>query len=213
MRLFLSSENLGNYPIVFLKMVGNGKLAVIENAKDDEPQLRKTRIKEHVKQLISQGFDAEELDLRYYFGKSDELNKKLQEYSGVFVFGGNTFILRRAMAASGFDKAIKHLLKESNIVYGGSSAGSCVCAKSLHGIEIGDRPQPDNVPRDYPIKETIWEGLGLVDFMVIPHYGSTWWGKEAADNIKYLKKNNLSYRILKDGQAIVIDGDNEEFLE
>lgn len=214
MRLFLSSENLGNYPEAFLKMVGGRKLAIIENAKDElNEEERKTKVQGHLNQLSTQGFDTEEIDLRDYFGKPKKLLDLLSNFGGVFAFGGNTFILRRAMAVSGFDKAIKKLLTENKIVYGGSSAGSCVAAKSLKGIEIGDRPQPDVVPSSYPMKKIIWEGLGLVPFMIVPHCKSGWWGKEADLNIGYLKEHNLPYRALKDGQVIVINGDREEFLK
>jgi len=214
MRLFLSSENLGNYPDIFLKMIGQGKVALVHNAIDYWPdEDKETKAQEHLDQFSEQGFNPEKLDLREYFGQPEKLLDKLSDFSGVFVFGGNTFILRRAMAASGFDKAIKKLLKEDKIAYGGSSAGSCVVARTLEGVEKGDRPQPDDVPDNYPSKEIIWEGLGLVDFMIVPHYGSTWWGIEANATIKYLKEHNLPYRILKDGQVILINRDKEKFLK
>lgn len=214
MRLFLSSENLGNYPDVFLKLTGSRKLAVIENAKDDlDGEVRQNKLREHLGQLSNQGFKAEELDLRDYFGQPGKILDLLSNFGGVFAFGGNTFILRRAMAASGFDKAIKKLLSENKIVYGGSSAGSCVVAKTLKGIESGDTPGPEIVPENYPNKTTIWEGLGLVPFMVVPHHGSAWFAQQANATIEYLKQHNLPYRSLKDGQVIVIDGDKQEFLK
>lgn len=214
MRLFLSSENLGKHPEVFLKMVGPGKLGVTENAKDDwtEPD-RQTKVQEHIDQLKRQGFDPEEIDLRNYFGKPDELKNNMNELSGLFVFGGNTFILRRAMAASGLDKILQDLVPSGKLVYGGSSAGSCVAAKSLHGIEYGDRPQPDVVPDDYPIKKTIWEGLNLVPFMIVPHCESDWFGKEARKSIKYMKEHKIPHKSLTDGQVVVVDGDKTEVLK
>lgn len=214
MRLFLSSENLGKYPDVFLRMVGNRKLAIIENAKDDwTDEDRKNKVKEHLDQLSGQGFDAEEIDLRDYFGKKEKLLNELSNFGGVFVFGGNTFILRRAMAASGFDKVVKRLLGKDKTVYGGSSAGSCVTADSLRGIHFGDSPEPDAVPASYSNKEIIWEELRLVPFMIVPHYGSDWWGAEANKCVDYLERENRPYKILKDGQVIIIDGDKTELLK
>jgi dipeptidase E len=213
-RLFLSSENLGKYPEVFLQMVGSGKVALIENAKDDiSAKERINKVKEHISQFTSQGFDVEEVDLRDYFNRPEKLLNKLSNFDGVFVFGGNTFILRRAMVLSGFDTIIKGMLAADQIAYGGSSAGSCVTAETLRGIDQGDRPHPEDVPSDYPIKETIWEGLGLVPFMVVPHYKSSWFTKQADATIKYLKEHDITYRGLKDGQVIVINGNKEEFLK
>jgi dipeptidase E len=215
MRLFLSSQSLGDYPDRFKELVGkNKKLALCENAKDDESDTeRKIKHKEHKEEFTKQGYEVEELDLRDFFGKKDELEEWLSDFGAVWVSGGNTFILRRAMAASGFDRIIKNRLGEDSIAYGGSSAGSCVAAKSLHGIEFGDRPEPDVVPKNYPDKKIIWEGLGFIDFMVVPHYQSRWWGEHADEAVQYLKKHNLKHHILKDGQVILINGDKVEFLK
>lgn len=212
MRLFLSSENLGKYPEVFKQMVGQHKLAIIENAKDDWSEKDRTaKVGEHLDQLAKQGFEAEEIDLRKYFGKPAHLEEKMAEYGGLFVFGGNTFILRRAMAASGLDKILQNLLPANKLAYGGSSAGSCVMAKNLHGIDIGDFP--DIVPENYPDKNIPWDGIGIIDFMIVPHYDSDWWGKEAKAAVDYLKIHKLAYKILKDDQVYIIDGKREELLK
>lgn len=215
MRLFLSSQDFGNYGEIARKLAGkNNLLAYIKNAEDDlPPKERNSRTLDKKKMFEAVGFQFEELDLRNYFGKSEELQAKLDNFGSVFSAGGNTFILRRAMKASGFDEIIKKMLNEDRILYGGWSAGACVAATSLHGIENGDRPQPSVVPKNYPVKEIIWEGLGLVDFMIVPHYKSTWFEKEADLTIEYLKEHKRPHRVLKDGQVIVINGDKVEFLK
>src|SRR6266550_3823342 len=108
MRLFLSSENLGNYPDEFVKLVGpNKKLAFVENAKDDwSGKDRANKVNEHLDQFEGLGFKVFELDLRQYFGKPKELEKILKKCGGIFIAGGNTFILRRAMSYSGADKLL-----------------------------------------------------------------------------------------------------------
>jgi dipeptidase E len=215
MRLFLSSQDFGNYPEALIKLVGkNKKAAFIKNAQDDKsPEERNFSIPEKKDMFQSASFEFEELDLRDYFGERKKLLNKLSNFGLVWCSGGNTFILRRAMAASGLDSILKDLLSKDQIVYGGSSAGSCVTAPSLQGIENGDRPHPDIVPDGYPIKEPIWDGLNIVPFMIVPHYNSDWFKKEADATIQYLEEHKLSYRKLKDGQVIVIDGDKEEFLK
>jgi dipeptidase E len=212
MRLFLSSENVGNYPEVFSKLIGaNKKLAFIENAKDDwADKDRKAKVKEHQEQFENLGFDFKEINLRDFFNQPKKLNDEMQNYGAVFVAGGNTFILRRAMVLSGFDTIIKELLGQDKLVYGGSSAGSVVAGPTLHGTEHGD--EPDVIPEGY-IEEVIWDGLDLVPFTVVPHYGSEWFGQQARAMEKYLKENNLPQKLLKDGQVIVVNDDKEEFLE
>ena len=215
MRLFLSSQDFGNYPQVVAKLVGNNKRAAyIKNAQDDlPPKERNFTTPEKKKMFKAAGLHLEEIDLREYFGKADKLAEKLSEFGSFWSSGGNTFILRRAMKASGLDEILKRMLRDDKILYGGWSAGACITAPSLHGIEYGDRPQPDVVPNNYPTKETIWDGLGLVPFMIVPHYKSGWFGKEADKSISYFKKHNIVYKPLKDGQVIVVDGEKKEFLK
>lgn len=48
---------------------------------------------EQSKELMQLGFNPEELDLRDYFTKSEELRIKLEEYGSIWVMGGNVFVL------------------------------------------------------------------------------------------------------------------------
>lgn len=215
MRLFLSSQDFGKYAQTAASLAGkNKKAAFIRNAQDDMPaQIRNFTTPDKKRMFEAAGFEFEEIDLQNYFGKTDELSKKLSVFGSIWCAGGNTFILRRAMAASGLDKLLKDWLSQDKIMYGGWSAGSCVAAPSLHGIEYGDRPKPDAVPDDYPIRKTLWEGLDIISFMIVPHCNSDWFGKEADKSIAYLKKHNVQYRPLEDGQVIIVNGDKVELLK
>ena len=121
MRLFLSSEGFGNYPEALIELVGdNTKIALINNAKDDltfDDRTEKTEEKKH--DFHQLGFEVHELDLRSYFTKPKKLEADLKKFGLVWASGGNTFILRRAMKASGLDKILKKRLEEGSIVYGG----------------------------------------------------------------------------------------------
>jgi len=211
MRLFLSSENLGNYPDEFLKLVGpNKRLAFVENAKDDwDAKDRKAKVEEHLKQFKDVGFDVFELDLRDYFGKHQELTKKLSACSGVFVAGGNTFILSRAFRYSGLDKFLYDAVRKNELAYGGSSAGSIIATPSLRGSELGDHPKV--TPKGYK-DEIIWDGLDFVNFHVIPHYKSDWFGIEAEAMLDYMKSHAMNYKTLMDGQVFLVNGDRAELL-
>jgi len=211
MRLFLSSENLGKYPNEFLNLLGpNKRLAIIENAKDDwSSKDRKSKVNEHLKQFKAAGFNVFELDLREYFNKSEKLQEVLSKCGGIFIAGGNTFILTRALRYSGADKLLYDMVRKNEIAFGGSSAGSIVATHSLHGSELGDHPEV--TPAGYK-SEIIWEGLDFVNFYIVPHYKSSWFGIEAEAMLDYFKTNNMPYRALEDGQVILLNGDNEEFL-
>jgi len=212
MRLFLSSENLGNYPDEFINLVGpNKKLALVENAKDDwVTKDRTAKVDEHLEQFKGLGFDVFELDLRQYFGKPAQLDTKLKTCAGIFVAGGNTFILMRALKYSGAGALLYDMVRKNQIAYGGSSAGSIAATPSLRGSEFGDHPGV--VPQGYKPK-IIWDGLDFVSYNIVPHYKSSWFGIEAEAMLDYFKKHKLDYRALMDGQAILINGDKEEFLQ
>lgn len=215
MRLFLSSQDFGKYAHRAYELADENKRAVfIKNAQDDKPAEERNFSTPQKKLLFEQaGFTFEELDLRDYFGRTEELKKKLASFGSVWCSGGNSFILRRAMRDSGLDSFIIDWIKEDRILYGGYSAGAIVATTTLHGSEIGDRPRPNVVPENYITKETIWEGLGLVPFSIVPHVGSDWFGEKAAIAIEHFKAHNSPYKALKDGQVIIIDGDKEEFLQ
>jgi dipeptidase E len=211
MRLFLSSENLGNYPEEFLKLVGpNNRLAFVENGKDDwGPKDRAEKVKEHLKQFKEVGFDVFELDLRDYFGKERDLKKVLSKCGGIFAAGGNTFILTRAFRYSGLDKILYDSVRKNEIAFGGSSAGSIIATPSLHGSELGDHPEA--TPKGYK-EEIIWDGLDFVNFHVVPHYKSNWFGIEAEAMLDYMKQHGMNYKTLMDGQVFLINGNRAELL-
>ncbi len=211
MRLYLSSENVGHHGDRLLKMVGANKtVAYIGNAKDYwglESRIKKTA--DHKAEFESFGFKFTEFDLRNYFDQQKITESDVSGFGLIWCSGGNTFLLRRALRDSGLDKIIIDLVKADKVVYGGSSAGSIIATPSLHGTELAD--DPDVVRTTYD-KDVFWEGLSLTPNHIVPHVGSDWFGPESAAMIQYLKKNELPYKALVDGQVYVVQGETEELL-
>lgn len=212
MRLFLSSYKLGNKPDELPALVGdNRQTAVIMNSQDTKtPESRIERLQQEIESLTALGLQPEELDLRKYFGKPDELKEFIKNFGLVWVRGGNVFLLRRAFKQSGFDEIITDLLKNDQIAYGGFSAGVCVLAPSLKGIELVD--PKDETANGYD-KEIIWDGLGVLGYAVAPHYKSD---HPESDDIQkcveYFADNHILFKTLRDGEIIVINGDSEKIV-
>jgi dipeptidase E len=204
MKLYLSSYRLGDDPQKLVAMVGkNKKAALIANATDyyQDKEISEEKIKEGIANLEELGFESEEIDLRDYFGKPRELAKKMSEFGLVFVRGGNTFVLRRAFAESGFDKWLRSQKNNKELVYAGYSAGVCVLSPSLRGLEIVD--DPNIVPKGYKT-EVIWNGMGLIDFAFAPHYMSDHpESKNVTKEVEYYKKNRIKFKALHDGEVII----------
>lgn len=206
MRLYLSSYRIGDSAGSLLALLGNGRrAAIIENALDhiSEPlrDAYRSDIYDPAAELAGLGIDGTPLDLRAYFGRPAALAAELGRYDLVWVTGGNAFILRRAMKQSGFDELIVDMLDRDAIVYGGYSAGAVVAAPCLEGIHLMD--DPDEVPPGYdPGLE--WDGLGLIDHAIVPHYRSPHAESAAAERaVRHLMSRGLRYRALRDGEAIV----------
>ncbi|MDO8593077.1 MAG: Type 1 glutamine amidotransferase-like domain-containing protein [bacterium] len=206
MRLYLSSYKLGNKPEELVALAGDGRrAAVILNALDNYSETRNRFLASQIADLAKLGFAAEELDLRKYFGRPEELKKILDEKDLVWINGGNTFVLRRAMKQSGFDRLITERVKEDSIVYAGFSAAVCAVTSDLHGLEITD--DPNEVPSGYE-PEILWDGLGFIDFAVAVHYKSDHPESHLTDKeVEYYQANHIPYKTLKDGQALIKQGD------
>jgi dipeptidase E len=142
------------------------------------------------------------LDLKNYFNKKEDLENKLKELGAVFVSGGNTFVLRQAMKLSGLDRILQEF-KDSNIdfLYASYSAGSCVLSPTLKAYAIVDNSK-DNPYQE--LKEVIWEGLGFIDFVFMPHFDSDHPESEAINQeIEFCKQNNIPYKAFRDGDVFI----------
>lgn len=212
MRLYLSSYRLGARPELFAAMAGgNRRVALILSAGDAWGDVvHNTRVGEQTAMLLGIGLESADVDLRNYFGRSDELERELSAYGSVWVAGGNTFALRRAMHDSGFDRIITTMLREDAIAYGGYSAGICVLAPSLRGLELVD--DPAEVAQAYA-REVLWDGLGILSYTPVPHFQSELPESEQIDDVvALLERTRAPYKTLRDGEVIYVNGDSETLL-
>src|SRR5690606_12570545 len=158
MKLYLSSYRLGNRALQLAQMVGGGRrIGVVRNALDfslDMDRLEQGRTREF-EDLQRIGLVPEDLDLKEYFGAPERLESRIASFDALWVVGGNSFILRRAMSQSGLDAALARRSADPAFVYAGYSAGSCVVGLTLRGIDLVD--DPAIVPSGYS-DAPVWEG-------------------------------------------------------
>ena len=210
MRLYLSSFRMGDHPEHLLALIGanSRKAVVIANAMDDAPpQVRREGVELELAALADLGLDAVELDLRGYFGQQQRLRRELAGAGLAWLRGGNTFVLRYALDRSGADTVFGELLAADALVYAGYSAGACVLAPSLRGLELVD--DPGAVARVYGAPP-VWEGLALLTEAFVPHYRSPGHPETAAIElvVARYRADGVTYRTLHDGQALVVNGPN-----
>jgi len=206
MKLYLSSYRVGNDTTILTEWVKKNKqILVIPNALDTFPDSeRKTNgINQKCEDLQKLGYETIILDLRKYFDKEEVLKEYLKNFNAFYVLGGNVFVLRQAMKLSGFDNYLLDIANKSNYLYSGFSAGICVLAKDLHGIHLAD----DETQKPYGEYDTMWQGIGLIRYMPVPHYDTPNHPEShlMSEVVDYLKQNNLPYKTLRDGDVICED--------
>jgi dipeptidase E len=141
MQLYLSSFRIGNQATKLKAFASGKRIGFIPNALDYvEAEARAKSNAKSIQEVRDLGIDVESLDLKEYFGARTELEAKIGSLGGVWIRGGNTFVLRQAMRLSGFDALITDLAS-ADFLYGGYSAGACVLASSLDGLQHVDDPR------------------------------------------------------------------------
>lgn len=206
MRLYLSSFRMGDD---FGRLVGalpaGAPVAVVSNAVDfiaPEDRLAYARnVFDPVEHFKAHGLAARDLDLRGYFGRPDALKPALADVRLVWANGGNAFLLRRAMRQSGLDDLLRARVAAGTLIYGGWSAGAVVAGPSLRGLHLMDDPELTVEGYD---AEPVWEGLGLVDFVLVPHFELPHPEADAAAKaVAWLTDRGVAFRALRDGEAFI----------
>jgi dipeptidase E len=207
MRFYLSSYGMGN-EVEMLKSLlpkDNKRFGYIPNALDftgADPERRVRQGQITMDALRQVGIDPELLDLKDYFGRESALVKKVSELGGVWISGGNTFVLRQAMSLSGLDEILKGSALRKDFLYGGFSAAGCVLSPDLHAYEIVD----DATDLPYAeIQKVTWEGLGLIDFAFMPHFDSNHpESSDIAKEIQNCRDKGMPFKAVRDGEVLII---------
>jgi len=208
MRLYLSSFRMGDAFAELMAMTDPTlRVAVVSNAVDFIPEIARrayaATVHDPIADFRDQGRDAFDLDLRRFFGAPDTLPGAIERVGLVWAVGGNAFLLRRAMRQSGLDALLTEALAQDRLAYGGWSAGAVVAGPDLQGIELMDDPA---VLADGYDEAVIWEGLGLLNERIVPHYRSDHPEADAAERaVQALQARGLPCRTLRDGEALVMN--------
>jgi dipeptidase E len=208
MKYYLSSFKLGNETSKLKDLVSktNKKFGYIPNAIDftsADPVRKFKHIEDDMNDIRQYGVEIEVLDLKNYFGKKEVLKTKLGTLGGLYVSGGNTFVLRQAVHLSGLEEIFTDLQSREDFVYVAYSAGVCILTPTLKPYAITDDAN------DYPYKELksqIWEGLGILDFAFEPHYNSDHPESKSTDiEIQHCIDNKILFKAYRDGEVLILE--------
>ena len=133
---------------------------------------------------------------------NEDLRESLEKCDGIFVGGGNTFLLMNKLYKYSLIDILKNKIN-SGIPYLGTSAGSNIC-----GMTIG-------TTNDMPIVHVkSLEALGIIDFNINPHYldpidGFEHMGESRETRINEFHKFNDQFVIgLREGSYLQVEGDD-----
>jgi dipeptidase E len=203
MQLYLSSFLIGDQGHKLAELARGKTALLVSNALDSSNNSEHLRLKmeREIGLLADLGIPAETLDLRDYFTSQDILSEKLDAAGMLWVVGGNTFMLRKAMHLSGLDQLLHGKVDDEDFLYGGYSAGICVLSPSLRGIHLADEPEAQSNRYEHT---TIWEGLGIIDYYIVPHYRCDHFESESMEAVvDYYRENDLPYQAIPDGEVIL----------
>lgn len=212
MKLFLSSQDLGNFAEDLRELVGaNRKTLVITNARDyKDPVTKAERVAEKLQIIEQAGFQVQELDLREYFSKDpEELKAFVADYDPglVHAIGGNVFLLSTAFKISGMDDILRQRLADDITVYSGHSAGAMAATKDIETYERDDL-KIEEVGAYYGV-ESVVDGLGLIDEYVIPHANRPERKSVTKFYQEQVAKIGTESIILNDGDVYIVNGNHK----
>jgi dipeptidase E len=212
-RLYLSSFRIGDHPDRLVELArGQSGIAVIANARDGWPEAERSEsVAREVEALHGLGFDAGEVDLRDLAGSGAALLGELASFGTLWVPGGNVFVLRQAIWRAEADGVIRDLVATDALAYAGYSAGACVLAPSLAGLQRCD--DAGEVFRVYG-EQARFDGLGLLDRAVVPHLATPAHPESAVlDEVAAsYEREGVPFIGLRDGQVYVVDGEKTGIL-
>ena len=133
---------------------------------------------------------------------NEDLRESLEKCDGIFIGGGNTFLLLDKLYQYSLIDILKNKIN-SGIPYLGTSAGTNIC-----GITIG-------TTNDMPIVHVkSLEALAIIDLNINPHYldpidGFEHMGESRETRINEFHKFNDQFVIgLREGSYLQVEGDN-----
>ena len=197
--IFLTSTGLSDEKIrqEFMRRIGTDRtqrVAIVTTAASGKADNKYAKLAEA--QFKKLGFSAVDfIDIEF------DSPKILNKYHIIYVCGGNTFYILYHLKKSGADKVLSKLLKKSDIIYIGVSAGSIVLAPT---IRLAATVDPD--PNDIGL--TDFTGLGVIDFEIHPHYDP----EQESEIINYEKNSNHKVIRLSNSQAFVLSDSKQKLI-
>lgn len=135
-----------------------------------------------------------------------KLKKILPKLDALYFMGGETFVILKKLKKTKTDKIIKKFV-ESGKLFIGASASAIIAGPNIEIASWGN----DGEKNLAGLNKNEWTGLNLINISIYPHYRNSL----AKEIIDFKKKIKNKYQVLplKDGEALIINGNKKEVLK
>lgn len=171
------------------------KAAFIPTASN--PSKNKEGTEKDREKLRSLGFHVTDVDIAST--PRGDLQRTLAHADVIVVGGGNTFYLLQEARRSGFDTMLREFIDDGT-TYIGSSAGSVLLGPTIEPVKMMDDP------KEAPELES-YEGLGIIDFVPLVHYGNDEFTEEYKTALADLYAAGPRFVLVRDHEFLTVHGD------
>lgn len=200
MKLFLSSTSEA-LPLLKKRLPKNGKGVKVlfsENAANPIPG-NHFWVKNDKKAFEKMGCKVIEIDLRNI--SKSEFVKLLNTSNVIHFCGGSAAYLMSLLQNKSFNTPISKMVKAGKLIYSGTSAGSMIATDNLKLITF------DEDEKEFIKQMKNHSGLGLANFLLIPHCNQPEFIEYAKSIVGHLPKNLEPLVLISDQEAVwVVDG-------
>ncbi|HEY4496001.1 MAG TPA: Type 1 glutamine amidotransferase-like domain-containing protein [Candidatus Paceibacterota bacterium] len=205
MKLFLASAN-NSLSLIAKRLPKKGKgvkVLFIANASDNYSGDR-WWIEADRNAFKKIGCEIIEVDLR----KTNEKGfvNLLKTAQVIHFCGGSVLYLTSLIRERKLEKSLIKNVKQGKIVYSGTSAGSMITSSDLRLSSYDDED------KEYAEKMKDFSGLGLVNFLIIPHTNNKDFVKSNIQMVEHLSENLQPLIFINDNQVVWVENDNFSIL-
>ena len=203
--LFLTSVDVTGFLKYINKPVSDLKVLYTPTAANVEKN--KWFIDEDRRLLREAGVKFQEFDLKDIDGQNanETFSKLFEKLDVLIVGGGNVFYLLQESLHTGFDTWVKKLV-DKGVWYVGGSAGAVIAGSTIESLAAMDDPMKAPQLKTY-------NGFGLVDFVIIPHFQNKHFKKSADEAVTICEGKNLSYKVITNEESILIEGETKKIVK
>jgi dipeptidase E len=182
-------KNPGEYNVAFINTAAESKSG-------DHPWVRDEKNK-----LVELGFMVDEFSITKMETKEIESNLKNKQI--IYFTGGSTFYLMDKLIKTGCDEIIKKMSDE--IIFIGSSAGAKIFGERIDlCTKIDDGIKPSEIRKD---------GLKMIDFTIMPHWGSEHFKERYQDGFEQIYTEGLKMIPITNQQYIWVNNDSIKIIQ